>query len=75
MYNTQGMLFLLMLLGLLLRRIRVVTEQGEKCLTDLVLYVTLPASILKSFQMELTQELLQDCIKILIVTVALLAFY
>lgn len=74
MYNTQGMLFLLMLLGLLLRRIRVVTEQGEKCLTDLVLYVTLPASILKSFQMELTQELLQDCIKILIVTVALLAF-
>ena len=74
MYNTQGMLFLLMLLGLLLRRFRVVTEQVEKCLTDLVLYVTLAASILKSFQMELTQELLQDCIKILIVTVALLAF-
>ena len=51
MYHTQGMLFLLMLLGLLLRKIRLVTEQGEKFLTDLVLYGTLPASILKSFKL------------------------
>ena len=74
MYHTQGMLFLLMLLGLLLRKIRLVTEQGEKFLTDLVLYVTLPASILKSFQMELTEELLRTCATTLLLTVLILLF-
>lgn len=73
MYNTQGMLFLLMLLGLLLKKLHRITREGEAFLTDLVLYVTLPASILKSFQMELTGELLRSCLKVLILTVALLA--
>jgi len=72
MYNTQGMLFLLMLLGLLLRKIRLVTDEGERFLTDLVLYVTLPASILKSFQMELTAELMQSCMKVFLLTVVIL---
>ena len=72
MYHTQGMLFLLMLLGLLLKKIRVITEEGVRVLTDLVLYVTLPASILKSFQMELTAELLQSCMRVLLVTVLVL---
>jgi len=54
MYNTQGMLFLVMLLGLLLRKIHIITNEGEKVLTDLVLFVTMPCSILKSFQIELT---------------------
>lgn len=61
MYNTQGMLFLVMLLGLLLRKIHIITNEGEKVLTDLVLFVTLPCSILKSFQIELTEELLETC--------------
>ena len=73
MYNTQGMLFLLMLLGLLLRRTSVITREGEAFLTDLVLYVTLPASILKSFQMEFTEELLSSCRRVLILTIILLA--
>jgi len=72
MYNTQGMLFLLMLLGLLLRKIHLVTDAGERFLTDLVLYVTLPASILKSFQMELTNELMQSCMKVFFLTVIIL---
>lgn len=72
MYNTQGMLFLLMLLGLLLKKLHRITREGEAFLTDLVLYVTLPASILKSFQMELTGELLRSCLTVLILTVALL---
>lgn len=72
MYNTQGMLFLLMLLGFLLKKIRIVTEQGEKFLTDLVLYVTLPASILKSFQMELTNQLFHACLKIFLLTAVIL---
>ena len=72
MYNTQGMLFLVMLLGLLLRKIHMITEEGEKLLTDLVLFVTLPCSILKSFQIELTRELLETCGKIFLITVLVL---
>ena len=72
MYNTQGMLFLVMLLGLLLRKIHIITNEGEKVLTDLVLFVTLPCSILKSFQIELTEELLETCGKIFLITILIL---
>ena len=74
MYNTQGMLFLILLLGLLLRKINIITDAGEKFLTDMVLYVTLPASILKSFQMELSEELMRSCMQIFLLTVLLLFF-
>ncbi len=72
MYNTQGMLFLIMLLGFLLRKIHMITEEGERLLTDLVLFVTLPCSILKSFQIELTGELLETCGKIFLITILIL---
>lgn len=72
MYNTQGMMFLLMFLGLFLKKIRIIKAETEGLLMDLVLYVTLPASILKSFQMELTEEILQACMSVLGLSVLLL---
>ena len=44
----QGTLFLLMLLGAYLSKKGVITKEGKRCLTDLVVYVILPCTIFKS---------------------------
>ncbi len=67
LFEMQGMLFLLMALGYLLRKRGLITKEGKQLLTDLVLFVTLPASILKSFQMEMTHEILMGSLAVTIV--------
>lgn len=49
-------LFLLMGIGVLLRRRGVIPEGGQKLLTDLVIDLILPCSIISSFLMEVTEE-------------------
>ena len=71
MFNMQGMLFLLMIIGAVLTWKRIITADGQKLLTDLVMDVTLPASIIKSFQMELSRELLESCLEIFLVAIAI----
>ena len=46
MFQTQGMLFLLMLLGFLLKKRGMINEGNKGLLSDLVINVTLPASII-----------------------------
>ena len=71
MFNMQGMLFLLMIIGAVLTWKKIITADGQKLLTDLVMDVTLPASIIKSFQMELSRELLESCLEIFLVAIAI----
>ena len=44
-----GKLFLLMGIGVILRKRNIIPEQGKALLTDLVINVILPCSILTSF--------------------------
>lgn len=69
LFEMQSMLFLVMILGYILRRRGMVTDEGKTLLTDLVICVTLPASILKSFQMEFNQQILLSCMTIGIVAI------
>ena len=71
MFSMQGMLFTLMLLGWFLKRIGVITDSGKSMLMDLVIDVTLPCSIVKSFQMEFSAEVVQSCLVIFIVAVVI----
>lgn len=68
LYEMQGMLFSLMLLGALLKRMGIITGEGKKVLADLVIYVTLPCSIIKSFEMEFSTAILKSCAEILIIS-------
>ena len=68
LYEMQGMLFSLMLLGALLKRIGIITGEGKKVLADLVIYVTLPCSIIKSFEMEFSTAILKSSAEILIIS-------
>lgn len=69
LFEMQGMLFSVMILGLILKRTGIVDDHGKSLLTDLVINVTLPASILKSFQMEFNSQILRSCLVIGVVAV------
>lgn len=67
MFNTQGMLLLLLVLGYLLARAGVIPADGKKLLSALTVNVTLPASILKAFQMEFDAGIARSCVAITLV--------
>lgn len=58
-------IFAMIAVGVLVRRIGIVGKQGEKNITDLVLYVILPCNILNSFMTDLTGGMLKDCLWVL----------
>ena len=64
LFQTQGMLFLTMLIGYIFGKKGLADDNGKSLLTDLVLFVTLPASILKSFQIEFNHQILIACMTI-----------
>lgn len=68
LYEMQGMLFLLMILGAVLKKIGVITKEGKSVLADLVIYVTLPCSIIKSFQIEFNASIFQSSAVILVIS-------
>lgn len=53
LWSLQGQLLTLLVVGLLLRKIGLLTQEAKVVLTDFVLYVTLPCSIVLSFRMDL----------------------
>lgn len=73
LFEMQGMLFALMIVGAFLTWKGVIREEGQKLLTDLVMDVTLPCTIVKSFQMEFDREILESCLTILLVAAAIQA--
>lgn len=67
--NLQGSIFLLMFLGLFLKKTGVITNEGRRLLTDLSISVTLPASIIKSFMIELDMSVLHNCMTTFLVAI------
>lgn len=52
MLELMGQMLLLMLTGWIIRHIGMITKEGRKCLTDLILYVILPCNIVRAFVNE-----------------------
>ena len=67
LFEMQGMLFTIMILGYIFRKAGMISDEGKSLLTDLVLYVTLPASIIKSFKIEFNHQILVSCIVVIVV--------
>lgn len=70
----QLMMFVLMGVGIAARKKNVITEEGKMLLTDLVLNVILPCSIISSFCMELDYEVLAAGMQTLLISVILQMF-
>lgn len=56
----QGMLFLLTGIGIAVQKSKLLPDNAQGMLTDLILYVILPCNIALSFQIDLNRELLQN---------------
>ncbi len=69
LFEMQITLFLIMLLGMYLRRRGMIPDGGKALLSDLVINVTLPCSILRSFQIEFNHQILMSTLEIMIVAV------
>ncbi len=66
--NLQGMLFLLVAVGVILRKKNIIPKQGTAILTDLVIYLVLPCNIIYSFFIEFNLETLKSFIIILVIS-------
>lgn len=67
MYETQAMLFIIMIVGAILRRKNMITAEGKSTMSDLIIYVTLPCSIVKSFMVEFNMEIFRNSYMVFIV--------
>lgn len=55
-------LFILIILGVLLAKTKILSDTGVKCMTDLVLYIVTPCVIIKSFIREFDSSALKNLI-------------
>ena len=70
----EALLFLLIAVGYLIRKIGVVSAEGQKTLNNLVLYVVLPCNILRAFTSGGTDGLLGEFLEVLLISFGLQAF-
>lgn len=62
MLTLQVTIFFVMAIGFLLKKIKLISEKGQKEITDLVIYLILPANIITSFMTEISSETIADCV-------------
>lgn len=72
--SLQISVFLLTALGFLVKRCGIISAEGQKNLTDLVIYVILPCNILKSFMVSFSDEMGSDMLAIMFLSVGIQAF-
>lgn len=65
--NLQGMLFLLVAAGIILRKKGILHEEAKAVLTDLVIYLILPCNIISSFLIEFDLSVLKKFAVILLI--------
>lgn len=63
MINLQLMLFMLIMTGLILKKGRIITQEGQKCLSDITVNLILPCNIISSFMGEInaSEEFIKNC--------------
>ena len=66
-----GKLFILMGIGVILRKKNIIPEEGKKFITDLVINLILPCSIISSFLVELTGERLRQTGQIFLISLSI----
>ena len=75
MLNMQLMMFLLVAIGFIVRKLGVINTEGRKNLIDLCLYLTLPFNVLHSFLREWDWDLFVSCGIILILSLVTLPLW
>ncbi|MEM5779938.1 MAG: AEC family transporter [Lawsonibacter sp.] len=71
----QGMLVLMMAVGLLLARSGIITHAGRQVLSDITIHLFIPCNILKSFLGDLDLAVLRSCSVLLVLAIGLELLY
>lgn len=76
MLSLQVTLFLLIFTGIVLKRLHIMTEDGQKCLSDLTINLILPCNIIVSFlgDLEITRAFFRNCMVVLAVSMGIQLF-
>lgn len=69
--DLQFEIFILMIIGYILRKTNIISKEHRKSLTDLVIYVVLPANIIYSFMIKMDQQIIKNGLAILIVSIVI----
>lgn len=70
----QLTIFILLAVGFLVKKIKIIGAEGQKNITDLVIYIILPCNIVTSFLNGMTKDTLRDCIAILLISIGIQIF-
>lgn len=71
--NLQITMFLMIAVGVFLRRRELVSQEGQRCLTDLIINVILPCNIIKAFCIDFSQGMEWDILMIILISVVIQA--
>ena len=69
--DLQIEIFVLMFIGYILAKLNIITKESRKSLTDLVIFVVLPANIIYSFMIEMNDKIIKSGFEILIVSIVI----
>ncbi len=63
MVHLQLTLFLLIIIGLTLKKTGIITKEGQKCLSDITVNLILPCNIISSFmgEMNVSEQFIKNC--------------
>lgn len=67
LFNLQGTLFIMILAGVVLKKIGVLDAGGKKTLTDLCVDIVIPCNIIKSFLVGFQPDVIRSCAGLLAV--------
>lgn len=73
MISLQLTMFIMILVGFIVKKIGLVGKEGQKNITDLVIYLILPCNIVKSFMVEFSINTLYSFAGILVISILIQA--
>lgn len=74
LFDLQVMMFLLMAVGVVLRKMNIITKEGKGMLTDLVIDLILPCNIIFAFYMPMDHSVFVSGVEILIISILIQIF-
>lgn len=70
----QMIIFILVAVGMLLRKINILDSTGRKYITSLLINVILPCNIVQSFMLEMNEEILRSTLAVLVMAFSIQIF-
>ena len=74
LFDLQVVMFLLMAVGVVLRKMNIITKEGKGMLTDLVIDLILPCNIISAFYMPMDHSVFVSGVEILIISILIQIF-